>query len=168
MIFQLEKWCDEYIDDVAYYANNINIANNLRNAFPFPYTKSNAEWYVNDCIENEGLTQCTRAIVVDNHAIGSIGVFFKNDVACKTAEIGYWLAEDYWNKGIMSKAIGKICEMVFSNYDIIRIFAEPFSYNIGSRKALENSGFLLEGILKYSVYKNNVVYDSCMYALIRS
>ena len=90
----------------------------------------------------------------------------QGDVYSKSAEIGYWLAEEYWGKGIMSIAVEKICKLAFERYDIVRIYASAFRYNQGSQRVLEKAGFKLEGILEKSVYKNGKMYDSCMYALI--
>ena len=97
----------------------------------------------------------------------TIGVFLKNDVYSKSAEIGYWLSETFWGKGIMTDAIIQMCEMAFKSYDIVRIFAEPFSTNIASCKALEKAGFELEGKLKKSIYKNGKICDSYIYALVK-
>lgn len=166
MNFKLKPWNTSYIDDVSKYANNKNIADNLRDVFPYPYTRSDAEWYINDCISKEGNNQITRAIVIDNHAVGSIGIFVQSDVYRKSAELGYWLGEDFWNKGIMTQSIKQICDMAFNQFDIVRIYAEPFEHNEGSRRVLEKSGFNLEGIFKDSVIKNDKIFNSCMYALL--
>lgn len=167
MNFELKPWNTSYIDDVYKYANNKNIADKLRDIFPHPYTHNDAEWYINDCISKEGIKQITRAIVVDNHAVGSIGIFVQNDVYRKSAELGYWLGEEFWNKGIMTEAIKKICNIAFNQFDIIRIYAEPFEHNIGSRKVLEKSRFNLEGIFKNNIIKNGKIFSSCMYALLK-
>lgn len=167
MDFVLRKW-DE--NDVAYlqkYANNEKIAANLRNAFPHPYTMDDAKEYILCSIAQDGKKQVTRAITVEGRAVGSIGVFFQNDVSEKSAELGYWLAEPFWGQGIMTGAISKICRYVFAKYDIERIFAEPFARNKGSRRVLEKAGFVLEGTMRNSVFKNGVLQDSCMYALLR-
>ena len=166
MEFELRKWLNSDADSVAKYANNINVANNLRNVFPHPYTIEDAKWYVNNCASNDEIHQCTRAIVVDGEAVGSIGAFIKDDVYCKSGEIGYWLGEPFWNRGIISEAIKQMCDLVFQKYGVVRIFAEPYAGNLGSRKVLEKAGFELEGILKKSVYKNGAIFDSCIYALI--
>lgn len=167
MEFELRKWRNSDADSVAKYANNINIANNLRNVFPYPYTIKDAKWYVNSCTSNDEIRQCTRAIVVDGEAVGSIGIFIKDDVYCKSGEIGYWLGEPFWNRGIISEAIKQICDFVFQKYDVVRIFSEPYAGNLGSRKVLEKAGFELEGILRKSVYKNGAIFDSCIYSLIK-
>ncbi len=153
--------------DVAKYANNQKVAIKLRNIFPHPYTIEDAKSFINNCINSDNTRQCNKAIVVNDETVGAIGVFLQDDVYCKTAEIGYWLGEAFWNKGIMSAAIKQICGFAFEEYDIVRIFAEPFAYNIGSRKALEKAGFQLEGVLKRSVYKNGQILDSCIYAFTK-
>lgn len=167
MEFSLEKWSLDFVGDVAKYADNINIAKNLRNAFPNPYSLQDAENFVKSCIDGGDEKQCLRAITACGEAVGSIGFFIKDDVYCKNAELGYWLGEPFWGKGIVSSAITQICEYGFENYDIVRIYAEPYSHNIGSRKALEKAGFIYEGKLKKSVYKKGEFFDSCIYALIK-
>lgn len=167
MNFELRNWQECDISSIARYANNQKIADYLRNAFPYPYQYSDAVYYVKSCIEAGEQNQCCRAIVVNGEAVGSIGVFIRDDVYCKSGELGYWLGEPFWNQGIMSSAIREICRYVFAHYNIVRIFAEPYAANKGSRKALEKAGFTLEGILKQSVYKNGKIQDSCIYALLR-
>lgn len=167
MKFQLREWKKEDAEDIVKAANNPNIAMNLRNTFPSPYSLEDAKWYVNDCIANEGKNQITRAIEVDGHAVGSIGIFVKNDVYEKSGELGYWLSEDYWRQGITSQAAQMICKEAFASFDIIRIFAEPFDYNAGSRGVLEKAGFTYEGTMRNGVYKNGKVHSYCMYSLLR-
>ncbi|MDY0130935.1 MAG: GNAT family protein, partial [Methanosarcina vacuolata] len=75
--------------------------------------------------------------------------------------------EPFWGRGIMSEAIKQLCRAAFEQYDIVRIFAEPYAQNIGSRKALEKAGFVLEGIMKKGVYKNSSFFDYCIYALVK-
>jgi ribosomal-protein-alanine N-acetyltransferase len=67
----------------------------------------------------------------------------------------------------MSQAIKQLCQIAFEQYDIVRVFAEPYAHNTGSRKAIEKAGFVLEGIMKKSVYKKGRFFDSCMYALVK-
>jgi len=167
MNFTLEQWNKSYISSMAKHANNPKIADNLRDGFPHPYTSEDAEWYVNDCIEKNDCNQITRAIVVDGEAVGSVGIFIKDDVYRKSGELGYWLGEEYWGKGIMSAAVRQICKEAFAQFDIVRIFAEPYSHNTGSRRVLEKTGFTLEGVMKNSVCKHEKIYDSCMYALLK-
>ena len=167
MIFTLEPWHKDYIPDVAKFANNQKIADNLRDAFPFPYMFADAEGYVNLCIEKGDTNQLCRAIVVNRECVGSIGIFVGNDVYRKSGELGYWLGKPFWNEGIMTKAVKQICQATFVTFDIIRIFAEPFAHNEGSRKVLEKAGFTLEGVMKNSICKHEKIYDSCLYALLK-
>lgn len=167
MDFILRRWKTIDASSIVAAANNPNIAKNLRNAFPHPYTFADALCFVNECIENEGKGQMTRAIEVEGKAVGSIGVFLMKDVYEKSGELGYWLAEDYWRQGITSRAVRMICKEAFARYDIIRIFAEPFADNAGSRAVLEKAGFTCEGIMRNGVYKNGEVHSYCMYALLR-
>lgn len=168
MGFELRKWKIEDVASVAHCANNEKIACNLRDVFPCPYTENDAKYYIESCINSSEDKQLCRSITVDDIAIGSIGIFLGNDVYSKSAELGYWLAEEYWGKGIMSAAVKQICAEAFDKFDIVRIFAEPFAHNGGSRKVLENAGFTLEGIMRNGVYKNGQICDYCMYALLRT
>lgn len=165
--FLLRKWQYDDVEAIAQAANNPNIAQNLRNTFPNPYTIEDARYYVNDCISHEGKSQITRAIVVDGKAVGSIGIFIKNDVYEKSGELGYWLSENYWRQKITSRAVRMICKEAFDIFDIIRIFAEPYDYNIGSRGVLEKAGFTYEGTMRNGVYKNGNIYSYCMYSILR-
>ncbi len=167
MDFKLRKWEPGDISDVAHYANNNKIAANLRDVFPYPYTFEDARGYVTACAENTEERQLCRAIVVDGHVVGSVGIFCGTDVYRKSAELGYWLAEDFWGRGIMSAAVTQLCREAFAAFDIVRIYAEPFAHNKGSRRVLEKAGFTLEGIMRQGVYKNGHVADYCMYALLK-
>lgn len=166
-IFELRKWQKNDAESIAIVANNSAVAANLRNAFPNPYTLEDAKWYVDNCINNEGIKQITRSIVVGEKAVGSIGIFLKEDVYEKSGELGYWLAEEYWRQGIMSSAVKKICKEAFAQFDVERIFAEPFETNVGSRRVLENAGFTYEGTMRNGVYKNSKLQSYCMYSILK-
>ena len=107
------------------------------------------------------------AITVDNTVIGSIGIFRQENIHRQTAELGYYIAEEYWGKGIMTEAVRQICEYVFRESDIIRIYAEPFVYNIASCRVLEKAGFQYEGTLRSNAVKNGKVMDMKMYSLLK-
>lgn len=99
--------------------------------------------------------------------IGSIGIFRQGNIHRQTAELGYDIAEEYWGKGIMTEAVKQICEYVFGNSDIIRIYAEPFAYNIASCRVLEKAGFQYEGTLGSNAVKNGKVIDMKMYSMLK-
>lgn len=165
--FTLRPWQRSDAAALAAAANTPKIAANLRNVFPSPYTLADAEWYINDCIAQGEERQLTRAIIIEGEAVGSIGIFRKDDVYEKSAELGYWLAEAYWGQGIMTEAARQICREAFDRFDLLRIFAEPFAENRGSRRVLEKSGFTYEGTMRSGVFKNGRVRSYCMYALLR-
>lgn len=100
--------------------------------------------------------------------VGSIGAFRQDNIHGRTAELGYYLAEEYWGKGIMTDAVRQLCDLIFTTTDILRIFAEPFTYNRGSRRVLEKAGFQYEGLLRQNAVKNGRTEDMAMYALTRS
>lgn len=152
---------------IAKYANNINIANNVRNIFPYPYTIEDAKAFIDDCQNNEEKCQYIKAIVVNQAAVGVIGCTIQDDVHCKCCEIGYWLGEEFWGRGIMTEAVTRLCREVFQTQDVVRIFAEIFAYNAGSIKVLEKAGFQLEGRLRSSICKNGTIADSFIYGLIK-
>lgn len=168
MEFILRRWKAEDTSSIAIYANNKKIADNLVDAFPFPYTKEDAEEFIAAMLKIDESKTYAWAIEVEGKAAGSIAVYMGSDVYKKTAKVGYWLAEPFWGKGIMPRAIGQICKEVFEKYDVVRITAEPFDFNIGSRKALARAGFTLEAILKDSAYKNGKVIDSYLFALLKT
>lgn len=167
MDFILRPWRREDTADVAKYADNEKIARNLRDVFPHPYTLADAENFINSCLEADESRQMFRAIEVEGRAVGSIALCRGSDVYARTAELGYWLAEDFWGKGIMTEAVQRICEEGAGRWeDLLRIYAEPFAHNTASRRVLEKAGFQLEGILRHGVCKRGRVYDACMYALL--
>lgn len=167
MSFTLRPWRLEDAAGIVPHADDPAVAGNLRDVFPCPYTLADAESYVRSCVDREGKGQLCRAIVVEGKAAGSIGVFQGSDVYRQSAELGYWLGRAYWRQGIMTAAVKLLCQEAFQTLTIVRIYAEPFAGNAGSRGVLEKAGFTLEGILRKSVYKNGVLMDSCIYAKLR-
>lgn len=167
MEWSLKPWEMSDAPVIALYANDPAVAANLRDVFPYPYTRKDAETFIGACMAGEQVRQLCRAICVDGRAAGSIGVFRQEDIYCRQAEIGYWLARPYWGKGIMSAAVRRMCEEAFVHWNIMRISAEVFASNTGSQRVLEKNGFQREGILRQSVYKNGKLMDSYLYALLR-
>lgn len=108
------------------------------------------------------------AVTIDDKVIGSIGVIQAENIQRRTAELGYYIAEKYWGRGIMTEAVKQVCEYVFDKSDIIRIYAEPFANNTASCKVLEKAGFQCEGILRSNAVKNGKVMDMRMYALLKT
>ena len=151
---------------LSWYANDPEVAMNLRDTFPNPYGLEDAKAYIQKCREKEGEQLC-RAIIVNGEAAGSIVVIPGTDVDRRRAEIGYWLAKPYWGKGLMTDVVGQICREAFAQFDIVRIGAEVYSRNLASRRVLEKNGFTLEGILRKSIFKNGKLLNSRLYGLLK-
>lgn len=163
----LRSWEHSDAERLAIIANNKKIYDNLRDGFPSPYSIEDAKKFISD-LQQDNKQPKVFAIEYGSIVVGSIGVFLKEDIYRKNAEIGYYLAEEYWGEGIMTKAIKAITQYIFDNFDVIRVYAEPFARNIGSRKTLEKAGFRFEAQLKNNIIKNNVVEDSCIYAVLKN
>lgn len=164
--FELRTWRFDDAASLARHANNPRVAQNLRNIFPCPYREEDAVRYIRSCLDSSEARQLVYAVTAEGAAVGSAGIFRREDISCRTAEIGYWLGEDYWGRGIATGVIRELCRRGFARYDIARIEAWVFADNNASRKALAKNGFLCEGILRKSVWKNGL-RDCCVYALLR-
>ncbi len=164
---KIREWNLNDAKSLAKILSNQNILNNLRDGLPYPYTEKDATDYITAMLEADKNDTFAYAIDVEGEVVGSIGVFRQSNIHSQTAELGYYLDEEYWGKGIMTDAVNQICKKIFDETNILRIFAEPFSYNAGSRKVLEKSGFAFEGILKNNAVKNEKPVDMAIYALTR-
>lgn len=164
---QIRPWRLEDAGDLAEALNNKKIMDNLRDGLPYPYKTEDAEFFIKAMLAADKESTYAFAITVNDKAIGSIGVFRKDNIHCKTAEMGYYIAEPYWGQGIGTSAVKQVCDYIFTKTDIVRIFAEPFSHNVGSCRVLEKSGFVFEGVLRKNAVKNGIVVDMKMYSKIR-
>ena len=163
--FKLRPWIIDDLDCLVQYANNYNIAKNMADIFPHPYTIDSGKAFIEFANKNSPVN--IFAIEVEGKAAGGIGIHPQQDIYRKNAELGYWLAEPYWRKGIISHAIKQMVDYGFNNYDITRIFARPFGTNIASQKALEKAGFTLEARLEQTFFKNGEYLDELIYAVRR-
>lgn len=161
----LRKWISSDVDSLVENANNYHIACNMRDQFPHPYTFEDAKTWI-EITANED-KNCFLAITLNNKAIGGIGLTLGEDIERISAEVGYWLGENYWGKGITSSAIKGILEYGFNDLELERIFAKPLEHNTASRKVLEKNGFKLEGIMEKSVIKNGKIYNQAIYAVTK-
>lgn len=164
---EIRKWLLEDAEDLAKALNNKSIHNNLRDGLPFPYTVKDATAYIEEMQSADPEKTYAFAITYQGKVIGSIGIFRKENVHSRTAEVGYYISEDFWGKGLGTSALKKACKYVFDNTDIIRIFGDPYARNLASCRILEKSGFIYEGTLHANAYKNGKVEDMRMYALIK-
>jgi len=168
MICRIRKWKLSDAAALAVAVSNKKILDNLRDGLPYPYTEQDGENYISEMLSANEDETFAFAITADNKVIGSIGVFRQENIHRQTAELGYYISEEYWGKGIMTEAVKQICEYVFSKSDIIRIYAEPFAYNIASCRVLEKAGFQYEGTLRNNAVKNGKVIDMKMYSLLKT
>lgn len=164
---KIRSWRIEDAINLAEVLNNKKILDNLRDGLPYPYTEKDAKNFISAMLDADKDKTYAFAITIDNKAIGSIGVFRKDNIHSKTSEMGYYIAERYWGQGIGTSAVKQLCQYIFENTDIIRIFAEPFDYNFGSCRILEKSGFVYEGTLRKNAVKNGVVLDMKLYAIVK-
>ena len=164
---KIRKWKLTDAKDIAVALSNKKIQDNLRDGLPYPYSEQDGIDFISSMLSANEDETFAFAITLDDKVIGSIGVFRQQNIHRQTAEMGYYIAEEYWGKDIMTDAVKQICEYVFKNSDILRIYAEPFAYNIGSCRVLEKTGFQYEGTLRNNAVKNGKVIDMKMYSLLR-
>jgi len=149
------------IESLVKHANNFNISKYLTNKFPFPYEKKDGEAFIQLALSHDPLQ--IKAIVLDGEVIGSIGVHQLADIYSKSAEIGYWIAEDFWGKGIVPLAIKEMLKYGFDTFDIERIFARTTHTNMASQQVLKKSGFIFEASLKDTIFKNGEYFDEFIF-----
>ena len=167
MVCKIRRWKLSDAAELARAVSNKNVQNSLRDGLPYPYTEKDGEEYIRSMLSADEDNTFAFAVTVDDKAIGSISVFRGENIHRLTAELGYYIAEEYWGKGIMTEAVKQICDHVFKNSDIVRIYAEPFAENTASCRVLEKAGFQPEGVLRSNAVKNGKVLDMKLYALIK-
>ena len=144
-------------DALAQLANNKKIWDNLRDVLPFPYTVQHAIDFIG--ITKQENPPMTFAIEFEGNFCGVIGLIAQTDIYKKTAEIGYWVGEPFWNKGIASNAVKLITDYGLNQLDFIRIHTGIFEYNIGSMRVLLKNGYEKDGIFKNALFKNGQIWD---------
>ncbi|MBI2257840.1 MAG: GNAT family N-acetyltransferase [Flavobacteriia bacterium] len=162
----LRPWRKSDFSTLADLANNPSIAKNLTDKFPQPYTEKDAKDFIKKA---SIIVPCTRFAIFYNETLaGSIGVYPLEDINRLNAELGYWIGEAFWGKGIITKAIAYMLDYVFEILPIDRVFARPFPHNTASIKALEKNGFVLEATIKEGLVKNNKKMDELIYSINKS
>lgn len=163
----LSKWKREYAADLAKALNNPNVQNCLRDGLPLPYTEQDALAFIDDMLAQNPNDVFAFAIIFNGKCVGSIGAFRSKNVHSRTAEVGYYLAEPDWGKGIMTAALVELCDYLFSETDLLRVYAEPFAHNARSCRVLEKAGFVREGVMKSAAVKCGKVIDVNLYARVK-
>jgi [ribosomal protein S5]-alanine N-acetyltransferase len=162
----LRPWELRDAPDLAVIADNKKIADNIRDGLPSPYTIKDAYEWLN-LILPENIPARFFAIICEGKIVGSLGLVTKTNIYRKNIEIGFFLAEEWWGKGIVTRAIRCATSYAFREFDIVRVYAEVFSDNSGSRRALEKAGFIHEATLKKNIVKNEIIKDSCIYSVLK-
>ena len=167
MVCKIRKWRPSDAAELAKVLSDKEILDNLRDGLPYPYTEQDGAAFISAMLAADERETFAFAVTVQDKAVGSIGVFRQGNVHRRTAELGYYIAKEYRGKGMMTEAVRQICTYVFDNSDILRIYAEPFSYNAASCRVLEMAGFQYEGTLRCNAVKNGRILDMKMYARLK-
>jgi ribosomal-protein-alanine N-acetyltransferase len=160
----VRSWESSDVDSLAKHADNRNIWLNLRDRFPHPYTRSDAREFIRYARALRPPTAF--AIEVAGEAVGGIGFLLNADVERVSAEIGYWLGEPFWGRGITTDALIALTRYAIESHGLTRVFAVPFSWNVASCRVLEKAGYVLEGRLRRSAIKSGRIVDQLQYAFI--
>ena len=156
----LREFEPDDIDSIVKHASNFNVSKYLTAKFHYPYKTEHAEWWIN---VGSKIGQ-HRAIDINGECVGAIGITFSEGEHLYSCQIGYWLGQSHWGKGIATEALSIMTNEAFSRYRIVRLYAPVYSPNKASMRVLEKCGYLLEGIMVKSVYKNNIFMDEHIYA----
>jgi len=155
----------EDAESYSKYANNYNIWRFLRDEFAHPFTLAHAKEYIEKiCLPNES---SYFAIDYQGTAIGDIHIVKQTDILRLSGFLGFWLAEEFWGKGIMTEAVKAVTKYAFEKLDLIRIFARVFSNNSASIRVLEKAGYELEGRFKNAIVKEGIILDQLQYAILK-
>jgi RimJ/RimL family protein N-acetyltransferase len=160
----VRSWQAADLDSLVLYANNRHIWINLRDRFPYPYTRSDGRRFIREARKMDPETFF--AIAVDGLAVGGIGFVLHSDVERVSAEIGYWLGEPFWGKGIVTEALIAVTQLAIERHGLTRLFALPFAFNAASCRVLEKAGYALEGRLRRSAIKDGTIVDQFQYAFV--
>ncbi len=152
-------------ESLVRHANNWRVARNMRDLFPHPYTLVEADKWLTISSQQNPVTKF--AIAVDGEAVGGIGLTLQEDVYRRSAEIGYWLGESFWGQGIVTAAVRALTHFAFDKFDLTRIFANVFAWNPASGRVLKKAGYLREGVMRQSVFKEGQMIDAFLYAITR-
>ncbi|HNY08100.1 MAG TPA: GNAT family protein [Bacteroidales bacterium] len=161
---KLRSFTENDAQRMAELANNEKISQNLRDGFPHPYTLNDARTFIKNCMNQNPIT--TFAIEYNGEHVGNVGLMPGQDVYRKSAEIGYFIGEPYWNKGIATIAINLITEYGFKDLGLVRIHAGVFEYNNASMHVLEKCGYERDAIFKKAIVKKNSIWDEYRYSKI--
>ena len=147
---------------IAAHADNRRVWINLRDRFPHPYTLADARAFIRHA--RRAVPPTRFAVAVEGAAVGGIGFMLHGDVERVSAEIGYWLGEPFWGRGIMTEALVAVTAYALRTHHLTRVYAVPFAWNPASFRVLEKAGYTLEGRMRKSAIKDGRVVDQMLYA----
>ena len=150
---------------LAKYGNNRAVWRNIWDQHSYPYTIADAEEWIAYAMQQE--PEMIFAIASADEVIGCIGMLPQGDVARLSAEVGYWLGEPFWNRGITTGALKTLTEYAFSELGLVRLYATVMEWNPASARALEKAGYQYEGLLRKSAIKDGRIIDQWLYAKVR-
>jgi [ribosomal protein S5]-alanine N-acetyltransferase len=161
---EVRSWRAADLDSLVRYANNRHIWINLRDRFPHPYNAGDGRRFIRAARKMNPETFF--AIAVGGEAVGGVGYVLQQDVERVSAEVGYWLGEPFWGRGITTEVLAAITNYAIRQHRLTRLFAVPFAYNTASCRVLEKAGYVLEARLRRSAIKDGLLTDQFQYAFI--
>jgi [ribosomal protein S5]-alanine N-acetyltransferase len=161
----VRSWRKDDLQALLHHANNPNIAANLRDQFPHPYTRRDGLDFLDFARSQD--PESAFAVDYGGEAVGGVGFHLGRDISRISTEMGYWLGEEFWGRGFATRVVRAASEWAFDNYKLTRVYAFVFSHNVGSIRVLEKAGFEREGLLRRSAIKNGVVIDQILFAKVR-
>lgn len=162
----VRAWREDDAESLQRNADNKHVSMHLRDRFPHPYGIEQARTFLSWISKQPSPT--VWALAVDGQAVGGIGIERHNDIERVSAEIGYWLGEPYWGKGIATEALKAVTKEAFARFEITRLFAVPFADHAASIRVLEKAGYVREGHMRQSAIKDGKIRDQVLYAAYKS
>jgi [ribosomal protein S5]-alanine N-acetyltransferase len=162
---KVRSWRKDDLKSLVLHADNAKIAANLRDQFPHPYTRHDGIDFLEYAQTQE--PECSFAIEYGDEAVGGVGFLIGRDIARMSAEMGYWLCEELWGRGIVTRAVTAMSNWALDNYGLTRVFAMAFAHNAASIRVLEKAGFEREGVMRRGAIKDGVILDQILFAKVR-
>ncbi len=149
---------------LAHHGDNLRIWRSLPDSFPSPYRVRDAKRFIAAACGTRPVT--TFAVAQHAEAIGCVVLKPGRDINRLSAEIGYWLGEPFWGKGVMTEVVTFVTRFAFAKLDFVRLFAVPFADNTASVRVLEKAGYRIEGVLRASACKDGRLRDQVLLARV--
>lgn len=162
----LRPWTAADVPSLVRHANNREVSRQLRDVFPFPYTEADGLAFI--AAATAQWPPAALAIVVDDEACGGVGLIIGTGNERHPAEVGYWLGEERWGRGIGTDAVMLVTRYAVATFGRARLEALAIATNTRSCRTLEKAGYQLEGRTRRSFLKDGVMYDQGCYGWVAS